>query len=105
MMHTPEKLHLGIDGHIYAYETGGELIAEVTHGKGDKSVKGKHGLMLVRRWNTYDALVAALEQIANHATADDPCWKHDYSGDCRQHLQSIARAALAVAKPAPKETP
>lgn len=56
---TPPPWHLGTDGHVYAGETGRELVAEVSHGTGEASVKGANGRRIVVACNHFDRLEAA----------------------------------------------
>ena len=82
------KVHLGTDGHIYAGETGHELIASVEHGHGEQSVKAEYGRHIVACVNAHDDLLAACRALLGLET----------TGDKSGIMRAVRLAAHAVRK-------
>lgn len=91
--HTATPWHLGTDGHVYAGETGRDLIAEVSHGQGDESVKGGNGRFIVSAANHYVQLLVRLKVRTATCPCDGSMNRPDlYCDLCVDDLALIAKA-------------
>ncbi len=70
--------HLGIDGHVYDGLTGREKIADVEHGRGEESVKGRTGRLIAAAPDLLAACEMSLSLLQNIGTGK---WANTPAGD------------------------